>query len=159
MKAAGNPVTNLDPRNPFAERFDLAGTVGQRHHADLRRTATAAFQNHQIPVVQRACAHPHQDFLPPGPRAFARSELDSVDAAEALDVIGLHFLLPDVFSEAGHRTITCRYCPPATVNGAVASSPITACRTGRSGRACAAEPAIRTWLVQYGRRWGDYRRR
>jgi hypothetical protein len=62
MKATGNSVTDLDPRNPFAHRFDLAGAVGQRHHANLCRTATAAFQDHQIAVVERARAHPHQDL-------------------------------------------------------------------------------------------------
>jgi hypothetical protein len=63
MKAAGNPVANLDPRNSFADCCDLAGAVGQRHYADLCRTATAAFQDHQVPVVERARAHPHQDLL------------------------------------------------------------------------------------------------
>ena len=43
MKAAGNPVANLDPRNSFADCCDLAGAIGQRHNTDLRRTTAAAF--------------------------------------------------------------------------------------------------------------------
>jgi hypothetical protein len=32
--------------------------------------------------------------------------------------------------------------------------PFIACRRSQFDRACAAEPAIRTWRVHYGRRWG-----
>jgi hypothetical protein len=38
VKATGNSVANFDPSNSFADRCDLAGTVGQRHYADLRWT-------------------------------------------------------------------------------------------------------------------------
>jgi len=42
MKATGNPVANFDPRNSFADCCDLASAVGQRHHAELGRTAAAS---------------------------------------------------------------------------------------------------------------------
>src|SRR5215472_7284863 len=90
MKAAGNPVTTLDPRHSFADRRDFAGPVGQRHHADLGWTTAAASEDHKIAVVERARAHPHQDLFRPGPRVLARSQYDAVDAAKAIDVIGFH---------------------------------------------------------------------
>jgi hypothetical protein len=91
MKAAGNPVTTLDPRHSFADRRDFAGTVGQRHHAYLGWAATVAFEDHQIAVVERARAHPHQDLFRPGSRVLARSQYDVVNAAKAVDVVGFHF--------------------------------------------------------------------
>jgi hypothetical protein len=42
MKTAGNSVANFDPRYSVSECCDLAGAIGERHHAELRRTATAA---------------------------------------------------------------------------------------------------------------------
>jgi len=93
MKATGNPVANFDPSNSFADRCDLAGAVGQRHYADLRRTATAALEDHQIAVVQRARADPHENLLQPGPRILARPQHDAVNAAEAVDAIGFHLVL------------------------------------------------------------------
>src|SRR5271166_5898726 len=90
MKAPGNPVANFDPSNSFADRSDLAGAVRQRHYADLRWTATTTFEDHQIAVVERARADPHEGLLQPGPRILARSQHDAVNAAEALDAIGLH---------------------------------------------------------------------
>ena len=53
MKAADNSVANFDPRNSVADCC-LAGAIGERHHTELRRTATAAFQDYQIAVVKRA---------------------------------------------------------------------------------------------------------
>jgi len=58
MKATGNPVANFDPRHSFADRCDLARAVGLRHYADLRWTATAAFQDHQIAIVERTSRRP-----------------------------------------------------------------------------------------------------
>src|SRR6202011_4002135 len=94
MKATGNPIANFDPSNSFADRCDLAGAVRQRHYADLRWTATTAFEDHQIAVVERARADPHEDLLQPRPRILARSPHDTTNAAKAVDVIGFHPLLP-----------------------------------------------------------------
>ena len=62
--------------------------------ADLRWTATTAFEDHQIAVVERARADPHEDLLQAGPRILARPQHNAVDAAEAFNVIGFHPLLP-----------------------------------------------------------------
>jgi hypothetical protein len=90
MEGADDPVAKLDPRNAIAKGSDLSGAVGQRHHAELRRTATAAFLDHQIAIVKRARAHSHQDLLQPGPRVLARSQDDTVNAAEVVDAVGFH---------------------------------------------------------------------
>jgi hypothetical protein len=37
----GLTVTDLDARHSFADRFDLTRAIGQRHYAELGRTATA----------------------------------------------------------------------------------------------------------------------
>jgi hypothetical protein len=91
MKAPGNPVTTLDPRHSFADRRDFAGTVGQRHDANLGRTAAAALEDHQVAVVERARAHPHQDLFRPRTRVLARSQYDAVNTTKAIDVVGFHF--------------------------------------------------------------------
>jgi len=70
MKAAGNPVTDLDPRHPLADGFNIAGTIRKRDHAKLGRTATATFEDHQVAVIERTCPDPHQDFLRPRPGVF-----------------------------------------------------------------------------------------
>src|SRR5258708_7237935 len=90
MEGADDPVAGLDPRYPVANGSDLARAVGKRHDAELCRTATAAFEDHQIAVVKRAGAHPHQDLLRPGTGILARSQDDSVDAAEAVDALSFH---------------------------------------------------------------------
>jgi hypothetical protein len=56
MKTAGNSVANFDPRYSVADCCDFAGAIGQRHHTELRWTATAAVEDHQVSVVGRACA-------------------------------------------------------------------------------------------------------
>jgi hypothetical protein len=94
MKATGNPIANFDPSNSFADCYDLADAVGQRHYADLRRSATTAFEDHQIAVVERTRTAPHEDLLQPGPRILARSPHDTTNAAKAVDVIGFHFVPP-----------------------------------------------------------------
>jgi hypothetical protein len=57
-------------------------------------TSTAAFEDHQVTVIERARAHPHQDLLWRGARIWSRSEHDTVDAAEIIDAIGFHLFLP-----------------------------------------------------------------
>jgi hypothetical protein len=52
MKSADDPVANLDARHAVADRRDFAGTIAQRHDAELRRTATTAFEDHQISVIE-----------------------------------------------------------------------------------------------------------
>jgi hypothetical protein len=52
MKAAGNPVTDLDPRYPLADGFNIAGTIRKRYHAKLRRTATTTPDDHQVAVIE-----------------------------------------------------------------------------------------------------------
>jgi hypothetical protein len=90
VEGADDPVAKLDPRHPVANGSDLAGTVGKRHDAELCRTATAPFEDHQIAIVERARAHSHQDFLRHWPGILARSQHDPVNAAEAVDAIGFH---------------------------------------------------------------------
>jgi hypothetical protein len=90
MKATGNPIANFDPRHSFTGRCDLSGAVGQWNDADLRWTATAGFEDHQIAVVERARADPHEELLQPEPRILARPLHDAVNAAEVVDAIGLH---------------------------------------------------------------------
>jgi hypothetical protein len=60
----------------FANGSDLARAVGKRHDAELCWTATAAFEDHQIAVIERARAHSRQDLVRPGPGIFARSQHD-----------------------------------------------------------------------------------
>jgi hypothetical protein len=64
MRTAGNSAANFDPRNSVADCCDFAGAVGERHHTELRRTATAAFQDEQIAVVTRARARIRISFGP-----------------------------------------------------------------------------------------------
>src|SRR5258708_33921525 len=94
MEATGNSIAYLAPRHPVADGCNLARSVGERHDAELRRTATAAFEDHQIPVVERARAHSHQDLLRPEPGVLARSQHDPVNAAEAVDAVGFHPVFP-----------------------------------------------------------------
>jgi len=72
VKAASNPIANFDPRNAFADCCDLTGPIGQRHHTDLRWAAPAAFENHQIAVVERARTHLHQGRIELAPRLSGR---------------------------------------------------------------------------------------
>jgi hypothetical protein len=51
--------------------FDFPSAVGKRHDTGLGRTATAAFEDHQIAVIQRTRAHSHQDFSKAGARVIA----------------------------------------------------------------------------------------
>ena len=46
----------LQPSNPLADSCDLAGVIQQRHDEDLRRIAAAAFEDHQISVIERVRA-------------------------------------------------------------------------------------------------------
>src|ERR1700730_1816006 len=94
MEATGNSVANLDPRHPVADGCNLTRTVGERHDAELRRTATATFEDHQIPIVERARAHPHKNIFWSGPRVLARSQHDPVNTAEAVDAVGFHLFPP-----------------------------------------------------------------
>jgi len=100
VEATGNSVANLDPCDPLADGSDLARAVRKRHDAELCLTATAAFEDHQVAVIERACAHSHQDLLRPGPEILARSQDDAANAAEAVDAMGFHlFLLPIVHGD------------------------------------------------------------
>ena len=80
-------VAQLNPRYTVAYCSNLAGTIGKWHDAELCRTATVAFEDHQIAVVKRASAHPHQDLLRPGPGILARSQHDPQTSVEARDHI------------------------------------------------------------------------
>jgi hypothetical protein len=111
MKATSNPIANFDPSNSFADRCDLAGVVAQRHYADLRWTTTTTFEDHQIAVVERARADPHEDLLQPGPRILARPQHDSVNAAEAVDAIGFHLPLPGCFRSGRAQANNLPPCP------------------------------------------------
>src|SRR5438132_2436553 len=79
MEATSNSIADLDPRYPIADGCNLTRTVGKRYHAELSRTATAALEDHQVAVVERARAHSHQDLLRPGLRVIARSQDYSVN--------------------------------------------------------------------------------
>ena len=96
MKAAGNPVADPDACHPVADRLNFAGAVGQGYYAELGRTATAAFEDHQITVIERTCPDPHQDFVRPRSRLFGRSPHDPANAAEAVYVIGFHLYLGEI---------------------------------------------------------------
>jgi hypothetical protein len=58
MKRPCNSVPNLTRViwSPTAATSPAAAE--KRHGAELDRTATAAFEDHQIAVIERACAHP-----------------------------------------------------------------------------------------------------
>src|SRR6266853_3280043 len=114
MEGADDPIAQLDPRHPVANGSDLAGAVGKRHDTELCRTATAAFEDHQIAVVKRARAHSHQDFLWSGPGVLARSQDDSVNAAEAVDAIGFHLFLSWVMTAIVFLSCLPRCRGPAT---------------------------------------------
>jgi hypothetical protein len=87
MKGADDPVAWLGTSYSVTYGSDLARAVGKRHDADLCRTATTAFDDHQIAVVKRARAHPHQDLLRSGPGVLARSQDDPQTLVEARDHI------------------------------------------------------------------------
>src|SRR5207245_2999295 len=53
MEGADNSLAKLDPHYPFANGRNLARAVGKRHDAELCRTATAAFEDHQVAVIER----------------------------------------------------------------------------------------------------------
>src|SRR5271170_3559327 len=94
MKCADDPVADLDPRHPVADGRDLAGAVGEWHDAGLRRTAAAAFEHHQIAVIEGTRPHPHQDLFRPRSRVLAHTRHDPVNAAKAADVIRFHLFCP-----------------------------------------------------------------
>jgi len=94
MEAPGDPVADPDPCYSVADRSDLARAVRKRHDAELFRTTITAFEGHQIAVIERGRAHPHQDLPQPGPRVLARSQRDPPNAAEAVDAVGFHPFLP-----------------------------------------------------------------
>src|SRR6516162_1460997 len=94
MEAAGYSVAHVDPRDALADGSDLARTVGKRYHAYFRGTATAAIEDHQVTVIERAGAHSHQDVLRPGSRVWARSKHNAINSAETVDTVGFHLLLP-----------------------------------------------------------------
>jgi hypothetical protein len=50
-EAAGNPISDLDARDALADRYHFTSAIGKRHNAELGRTATAAFEDHQVAVV------------------------------------------------------------------------------------------------------------
>ena len=50
----------------LTDRSDLAGAVGEQYDAEFGRTTTAAFEDHQITVIERPRAYPHQDLLRSG---------------------------------------------------------------------------------------------
>jgi hypothetical protein len=101
MEGADDPVAKLDPRHPVANGSDLAGAVGKRHDAQFCRTATTGLEDHQIAIIKRARAHSHQDLLRPGQRVLARSQDNSVNAAEGVDAVG--FCLFPPWSELDSR--------------------------------------------------------
>src|ERR1700730_9743115 len=94
MEATGNSVADFDPRHPLANGGDLTRAVGKRHDGELCRTSTATLEDHQIPIVERARAHSHQDLLRTGPGVLTRSQHDPVNAAEAVDAVGFHLFPP-----------------------------------------------------------------
>src|SRR5215471_12218949 len=93
MKAAGNPVTDLDPRHLLADGLDIASAIRKWYYAGLGRTATATFEDHQVAVIERTCPDPHQDFVRPRSRVFGCSPHDPANAAQAVYVIGFHLSL------------------------------------------------------------------
>jgi hypothetical protein len=52
VEATGDSIANLDPRDALTDRSDFTRAVGKRYHAELCRTAAAAFEDHQITVVE-----------------------------------------------------------------------------------------------------------
>ena len=51
VKATGDSIANLDPRDTLPDRSHFTSTVGKRYHTKLGRAATAAFEDHQIAVI------------------------------------------------------------------------------------------------------------
>src|SRR5690349_5516104 len=86
-QAARNLVTNLHPSNPLADSCDLAGVIQQRYDEDLRRIAAAAFEDHQISVIERVRARLRISSRP-SCGVLTRSQHDAVNAARAVDMIG-----------------------------------------------------------------------
>jgi len=66
VETARDPVADFDPCYAVADRSDFAGAIGERYHAELGRAAATALQDHQVAVVERARAHPHQHLPQPG---------------------------------------------------------------------------------------------
>jgi hypothetical protein len=62
MEGANNRVAELASCHPLANGRNLTRAVGKRYDAKFCRAATAAFEDHQISVVKRARADPHEDL-------------------------------------------------------------------------------------------------
>jgi hypothetical protein len=60
------------PGRRFRQRSPHRGHQSVR--TELGWTATAAFEDHQIAVIERARAHPHQNLPQSGPRVLARAQ-------------------------------------------------------------------------------------
>jgi hypothetical protein len=98
MKATGNSGTDLDPRNPFADRFDLAGAVEtaapRRFSSDLDRRLSGP-SDLDSSASSRAPASGFPFARDAGPRSIpTRSQYDPINAPEALDAIGFHLPSP-----------------------------------------------------------------
>src|SRR6185312_8111446 len=94
MEAGNDTVADREPAGARSEPDDFARTVAERHDPEPGRAAAAAFQDHQVAVVERCRAHPDQDFPGAGLRIVARCQHNPVNAAEAFDPIGSHVPTP-----------------------------------------------------------------
>jgi hypothetical protein len=94
VEAGDDPVADREPADASTKPDDFASAVAERHDLEPGRSPAAAFEHHQVAVVERNRAHPNQDFPGSGLRIVARCQRDPVNTAEALDPIGSHVPTP-----------------------------------------------------------------
>jgi len=52
MEAGNDPVADREPADADAEPDDLTGAIAERHDPKPSRAAAAAFEHHQIAIVE-----------------------------------------------------------------------------------------------------------
>ena len=52
MEAGDDPVADREPADADAEPDDLTGAIAERHDPKPSRAAAAAFEHHQIAIVE-----------------------------------------------------------------------------------------------------------
>ena len=71
VKAGNDPVADHEPVRASAEPDDFAGAVAERHDPEPGRAPAAAFEHHQVAIIERRRTHPDQDFPGSGLRIVA----------------------------------------------------------------------------------------
>ena len=94
-EASGDPVADLDPADPRADRHDLAGAVRQRDQVGLGGgPRILGLDREQIAVVQGAGHDPHQHLPRSRRRIRPLGQGERLDALGGRDDVALHLASP-----------------------------------------------------------------